>query len=189
MPEGRIQDLFATDKNYATLDYPSPDGDHFLVPLVTELSTLELMSWETYRLAELELRPETDRLWHLDTWGIDGFRFYSLSDGRYIDVDLPDGSFFSDFTWSPDGTRMAFRAHLPTHTEAWIAHASSGRTESLGRARVLATIGTSARGQGGSPSNMLQWTPEGTVITLLAPSDRGPEPAQDPFPGARKPEA
>ena len=29
---------------------------------------------------------------------------------------------------------------------------------------------------------MLQWTPEGTVITLLVPSDRGPEPARNPIP-------
>ena len=106
----------------------SPDGDHFLIPHINELSTLELMSRETYRLAELEIRPQTDRLWHLDTYGIDGFRFYSLSGRRFIEVDLPAGSFASDFTWSPDGSQIAFLAHLPTHTEVWIADPSSGRT-------------------------------------------------------------
>jgi dipeptidyl aminopeptidase/acylaminoacyl peptidase len=181
-PPEAIERILLSDKNYAVLNYISPDGDHFLIPHINELSTLELMSKETYRLGELELRPHTDRLWHLDTYGIDGFRVFSLSERRFIEVDLPAGSFASDFTWSPEGARIAFLAHLPTHTEAWIAHASTGRTESLGRARVLATIGTSARGQGAGPSNMLQWTPEGTVITLLVPSDRGPEPARDPIP-------
>ncbi len=181
-PPAEIERILQTDKNYATLDYMSPDGDHFLIPHINELSTLDLMSRETYRLGELELRPQTDRLWHLDTYGIDGFRFYSLSQRRFREVDLPSGSFASDFTWSPDGSQIAFFAHLPTHTEVWIADASSGRTRSLSESRVLATVGTSARGQGTQPSSMLQWTPEGTVITLLVPSDRGPEPARDPIP-------
>ncbi len=181
-PPAEIERILQSDKNYASLDYMSPDGDHFLIPHINELSTLELMSRETYRLAELEIRPKTDRLWHLDTYGIDGFRFYSLSRKRFVEVDLPAGSFASDFTWSPDGSQMAFLAHLPTHTEVWIADPASGRTQSLSEARVLATVGTSARGQGTQPSNMLQWTPEGTVITLLVPSNRGPEPARNPIP-------
>ena len=181
-PPAEIERILQSDKNYATLEYMSPDGDHFLIPHINELSTLELMAKETYRLGELELRPQTDRLWHLDTYGIDGFRFYSLERRRFIDVDLPAGSFASDFTWSPDGSRMAFLAHLPTHTEAWVVDPSNGRTSSLSEARVLATIGTSARGQGAGASGMLQWTPEGTVITLLVPADRGPEPADNPIP-------
>lgn len=182
LPPPSVRELFATDKNYTTLEYMSPDGGHFLVPLVTELSTLELMSRPTYRLAELEIRPATDRLWHLDTWGIYGFRFYSLADREYVDVDLPEGSFASDFTWSPDGSSMAFLAHLPDHTEAWTVDPATGRTRSLARNRVLATLGTGSRGQGTRPSSMLQWTPEGTVLALLVPADRGPEPPRNRIP-------
>ena len=182
LPSASIRELFRTNKNYATLSYMSPDGDHFVVPLVTELSTLEIMSRETYRLAELEIRPQTDRLWHLDTYGIYGLRFYSLSGRRFVDVDLPEGSFVSDLTWSPDGAQMAFLAHLTDGTEVWTANPATGRARSLSDARVLATVGTSARGQGSQPSNMLQWTPEGTVITLLVPGDRGPEPPRNPVP-------
>jgi len=182
LPPASVQELFETDKNYATLSYMSPDGEHFVVPHVTELSTLELMSRKTYRLGELELRPQTDRLWHLDTYGIDGLRFYSLERRRFVDVELPEGSFASDLTWSPDGSRMAFLAHLTGGTEVWTADPETGRAESLSDARVLATIGTSARGQGTQPSNMLQWTREGTVITLIVPEDRGPEPPRNPVP-------
>ncbi len=160
LPDPSIQELFETNKNYATLSYMSPDGDHFVVPLVNELSTLELMSKETYRLAELEIRPQTDRLWHLDTYGIRGLRFYSLSRRQFVDVDLPEGTFVSDLTWSPDGSRMAFLAHLPGGTEVWTADPGSGRAQSLSDARVLATLGTSSGGQGRGPSRMLQWTPE-----------------------------
>ena len=174
--------MLRSDKNYATLSYVSPDGNHFLIPHVNELSTLDLMSKETYRLGELELRPETDRLWHLDTYGVDGFRFYSLSQRSFIDVEIPPGSFASDFTWSPDGTQMAFLVHLPHHTEVWTADAATGATETLSHDRVLATIGTSAGGQGSRPSNMIQWTPDGAVITLLVPEDRGAEPERDRIP-------
>jgi len=182
LPPPSIQALLETDKNYASLNYISPDGDHFVVPLFTELSTLELMSRETYRLAELEIRPQTDRLWHLDTYGIYGLRFYSLSQRRFVDVDLPDDAFVSDLTWSPDGSRMAFLAHLPSGTEVWTADPESGRARSLSDARVLATLGTSAGGQGQGPSRMLQWTPEGSLITLLVPADRGPEPPRNRVP-------
>ena len=67
------------------LDTPSPDGRYFLVPRATQLSTLELMSRPTYRLAELELRPDTDRLWHLDTHGINALQFYDVQARRFRD--------------------------------------------------------------------------------------------------------
>ncbi|NNM33777.1 MAG: hypothetical protein HKO53_11960, partial [Gemmatimonadetes bacterium] len=181
-PPPEIARILQSDKNYATLDYMSPDGDHFLVTHETELSTLDLMSRPTYRLAELELRPATDRLWHLDTYGIDGFRFYSLLDREFTDVDLPDGSFASDFTWSPDGSRVAFIAHLPSHSEIWVAEAASGEARSLSSRRVLATVATSANGQGSRASNMVQWASGDRILTLMVPSARGPEPAEDPIP-------
>ena len=182
LPPASIQKIFATDKNYATLDYASPDGDHFLVPALDELSTLALMSKPTLRLAEMEIRPATNRLWHLDTWGIYDFRFYGLKERRFVDVDLPAGSFASDFTWSPDGARIAFLAHLPDHTEVWTADAATGRARRVSDAPVMATAGTSSDGQGHEPSQMLQWTPEGTLLTLLVPPGRGPEPAASRIP-------
>ena len=48
-PPAQIARMLRADKNYVTLDYMSPDGDHFLIPHITELSTLELMSKTTYR--------------------------------------------------------------------------------------------------------------------------------------------
>lgn len=181
LPPAPIAEFFDRDPSYATLNEPSADGRYFVVPQWTELSTLELMSKPTYRLAELEIRPATDRLWHLDTYGIIGLRFYDLEDRRFRGADLPEDLFISDVVWSLDGSHVAFLAHLPGGTEVWTANAATGEAERLSEARVLATLATSAqtRIEG---SEMLQWTPEGTVITLMVPTDRGPEPAYDPVP-------
>jgi dipeptidyl aminopeptidase/acylaminoacyl peptidase len=182
LPDPEVQELFATDKNYATLDNLGPDGDHFLVPRVTELSDLETMARPTYRLATLELRPLTDRLWHLDTFGIYGLRIYSLGGRDFRDVQLPDGIFVSDITWSPDGSRIAFLAHLAGGTQVWTADVASGAAQPASDARVMATIATDSQLDANQPSSMLQWTPAGTLITLLVPADRGPEPARNPVP-------
>ena len=93
LPSQRIQDLFATDKNFATLDQVNPTGTHFFVPHITELTTLERMAEPTLRLAMLEMRPRADRPWHLDTYGIDGLRLYDLAGRAFRDVELPPRRF------------------------------------------------------------------------------------------------
>jgi len=184
LPDAEVQEIFGTDKNYATLDNMSPDGDHFLVPLVTELSDLETMARPTYRLATLEIRPQTDRLWHLDTFGIYGLKIYSLRDRSFREVQLPEGIFVSDVTWSPDGGKLAFLAHLADGTQVWTADIETGAAEPLSDARVLATIATRSQLNANTPSRMLQWSREGTVLTLLVPAARGPEPQRNPVPSS-----
>src|SRR5688500_13286139 len=138
-PPAPIADFFRRDASFAVLEMGSPDRRRFLVPSWTQLSTLALMSRPTYRLAELEIRPATDRLWHLDTYGVSGLRIYDLSSREFRTVSLPAGTFVSDMTWSPDGGRVAFLAHLPAGTEVWTADAATGRAERVSDARVLAT--------------------------------------------------
>jgi dipeptidyl aminopeptidase/acylaminoacyl peptidase len=186
-PPAAIADMLTRDANWATLDAPAPNGRYFLVPRATQLSTLELMSRPTYRLAELEIRPATDRLWHLDTYGINGLQIYDIETRQHRAVNLPANTFISDLTWSPDGARVAFLAHLPRGTEVWTADAATGRASRFSDARVLATIGTSSRVNitqniDMRPARMLQWTPEGTLLTLIVPADRRAEPARNPVP-------
>ncbi len=182
LPPAQVQDFFERDTNYATLNQLGPDGDHFLVPLSTELSSLERMAEETYRLAGLEFRPLVDRPWHLDTWGIHGFRIYALSAREFRDVALPEDAFASDFMWSPEGDRIAFLAHLRDRTELWAADVATGETTPLSGLHLMTTLGTRSQGQGSRASNMVQWTPEGTVITLGVPEARGSEPVANPVP-------
>ena len=181
LPPAPIPEYFERDPSYATLNAPSADRRFFLVPRWTELSTLERMSRPTHRLAELEVRPATDRLWHLDTYGMNGLRVFDLEGRGFREVQLPRGVFLSDLVWAPDGARFAFLAHLPGGTEVWTGDAATGRTARLSDARVLATLGTEAQTEV-QPSRMLQWTPDGTLLTLVVPADRGPEPARNPVP-------
>jgi dipeptidyl aminopeptidase/acylaminoacyl peptidase len=180
LPPPVVQDLLERDPWYANLDNLGPDGDHFIVPQSDPRSTLELMSKETYRLAGLEFRPLTNREWRIDTYGNVGFQVYSLSARAFLDVDLPDDTFVSDFVWSPEGDKVAFLAHLPGHTEVWVANVHTGTAESLASSPVNATI--AARSFGGGASNLVQWTPDGKVITLLVPPGRGPEPVASRVP-------
>jgi len=181
LPPQAVQDLLGRDPWYASLDNLSPDGDHFIVPLSDPRSSLEKMSKETYRLAGLEFRPQTNREWRLDTYGNVGLQVYSLAARAFLDIDLPDDTFVSDFVWSPEGDQVAFLAHLPERTEVWVANVQTGAAESLSNTPVNATI--AARGRfGGGASNLVQWTSGGKVITLLVPGDRGPEPVASRVP-------
>ena len=88
--------------------------------------------------------------------------------------------------WSPDGSQLGFLAHLPDATQVWIASPGDGSVRRASDTHVITTIGTSSRGQGSAPSNMLQWTPSGSVITLAAPADRGSPPPPPALPSGPK---
>lgn len=184
LPPESIQDILNRDRNYATLNNMSPDGDHLMIPINAEFSSLELMTQKTYRLAELEFCPDVNREWHLSTYGIKGLRIYSLNQRKSWEVKLPKGIFISDMVWSPDGKKIAFLAHLKEGTQVWTANVRSGEAKLLSEAYVMATLagGSQRRRATTPPSRMLQWTSNGSVITPLVPSDRGPEPRKNPIP-------
>ena len=85
------------------------------------------MSQRTLRLAMLEFVPAVNREWRLATYGNDGLNLYSLKERRTYPVKLPAGAFVSDMRWSPDGTQLAFVAHLPTASQVWVADVRPAR--------------------------------------------------------------
>ncbi len=183
-PNATVQDVLTRENHADSLYSLSPDGDHFVIPVRAHFSSLQLMTQRTLRLGMLEICPDVNREWRLSTTGLKGLRIYSLSGRDSRDIQLPAGSFVSDTTWSPDGKRLAFLAHLREGTQVWVADAESGRAEPLNSAYVMATL--SARRTRGNavtaPSTMLQWTPDGSIIALLVPRNRGPEPVNNPIP-------
>lgn len=187
LPNETVQDLFRRNKNLATLDNLSPDGDHFLIPQFQELTDLKRMSQKTYRLAMLEFCPDVNREWRLATYGNDALDLYSLSEKRRYPIRLPQGIFVSDMRWSPDGKQLAFLAHLADATYVWIADTRTGETKPAGEAKVLATLAARPGGGGEDTSageRMLQWLPDGSIVTVTVPTNRGPEPPETSVPTA-----
>lgn len=182
LPNPQIQDILNRDKHHDTLEALSPDGAHLLIPIQQDFSSLKSMSQKTYRLGMLELCPTVNREWRLSTYGINGFKIYSLKEKTSRTVSLPPDTLISDFTWSPDGKHIAFLAHLPQGTQVWTAEAAGGKARAFHKAFVMATL-SGVRGYRRSamaPSQMLQWTPDGNIITLLVPQERGAEPSEPP---------
>jgi len=185
MPPEDIQDFLTRDKNYDTLNNLSPDGEHFVISLSGEYSSLKLMTQRTLRLGMLEICPDTNREWRLSTYGNVGLKIFSLKKKEDWSVKLPKDVFVSEMVWSPDGKKMAFLAHLPQGTQVWTADVASGKVNVLCKAYVMATLtGRRRYGRSSGGSQMLQWTPSGSILTLLVPDDRGPEPKESAVPSS-----
>lgn len=184
LPNETIQEFLNRSTHYDVLNGLSPDGDHFMIPIRREFSSLELMSQKTYRLAMLEFCPEVNRQWELSTSGIQDLKIYSLEKRKSWMVDLPDDIFISDMTWSPEGKKIAFLAHLPQKTQVWVADVETGEAQPVDESAVMATLSGTRRWwrSATEPSQMLQWTPDGSILTFLVPSDRGKEPPKNPIP-------
>jgi dipeptidyl aminopeptidase/acylaminoacyl peptidase len=183
LPPEFVQDILNRSSHYDTLDNLSPDGVHLMIPVNADFSSLELMTQKTYRLAMLEFCPDVNREWRLSTSGTIGVKIFSLEQKKSWMVDLPDGAFISDMTWSPDGKKIAFLTHLPQGSQVWTADVETGRAQPLSKAYVMATLSVRSRfRRGGAASAMLQWTPRGSVVTLLVPAKRGPEPKKSEIP-------
>jgi dipeptidyl aminopeptidase/acylaminoacyl peptidase len=186
LPPAEVQDILNTDPHFDTLNALGPDGEHFMIPVTGEFSSLELMSQRTYRLGMLELCPDVNREWRLSTYGTHGLKIFSLSTKKSWKVAVPKGAFVSDMTWSPDGGQIAFLAHLPRGTQVWVADTASGQASRLSRAWVMATLAGRRSFRRGRTvaSQMLQWTPDNGIVTLLVPPDRGAEPKAPAIPSS-----
>ncbi len=186
LPPQEVQDILTADMHFDTLNALGPDGEHFMIPVNGEFSTLKLMTQRTLRLGMLEICPDVNREWRLSTYGTTGVKFFSLGRKTSWEAEIPENTFISDMTWSPDGKQLVFLAHLPQGTQVWLADVRDGRTRSLSPAWVMASL-PAGRGFGrGAPSasQRLQWTPDGGILTLLVPLDRGPEPLPPAVPDA-----
>ena len=177
-----VEDLLSRDKNFATLDNASPDGTHVLVPVTSEVSTLARMARPVLRLGMLELDPATDREWHYSTEGTRGYTIFSLATKRSWPITVPADVLLSDARWSPDGRRIAFVVHAANGSFVWDADVATGTARQVSDRRVMSTIAAKQEGPRGDSSGVIQWMPDGSILTLLVPGDRGPVPQAPALP-------
>jgi len=101
-----------------------------------------------------------------------GIEIISAMDGSKTPVQVPNGAWVSNATWSPDGTKIAFYVHTPDATHIYVADASNGRSRQLTRRPVLATEVTS-----------FEWTDDSRYIgTVLIPENRPARPVKPAIP-------
>jgi dipeptidyl aminopeptidase/acylaminoacyl peptidase len=185
MPPEAVRDILDRDRHFDILSNLSPDKDHVMIPVREDFSSLELMAQKTYRLGMLEICPDVNREWRLSTYGVKGLKIFSIAKKKSWAVRLPEGVSISDMVWSPDGEKIAFLAHLRQGTQVWIAGVETGKAEPLSETFVMATLAGRPRYRRteiANPSQMLQWTPKGSLITLLVPENRGSEPEKNSIP-------
>ncbi len=189
LPPASVQELFRRDKNIATLDRLSPDGDHFLVPKFQELTDLKLMSQRTLRLAMLELVPAVNREWRLATYGNDGAQPL-LAEGAPHLSDQAAGGRVRQRHALVAGRQPARVRRASADRVAGVGgrRERPARREAVSDAPVMATLVARPGGGGEAPETaagrLLQWMPDGSLLTVIVPPNRGPEPQEPAVPAA-----
>lgn len=149
-----------------SLTSPSPDKRWFLHQVNDGPVTMDRFSRPFDELGGQFLEPQANRSRSLSVRGAVGFKLISAADGSVTDIEVPRDARFSNASWSPDGSQLAFYAHYDTETHIYVADPESGRSRRVTRDPVLATMVTS-----------FAWTSNGDEIaTVLVPEDRAPRP-------------
>src|SRR5262245_53166469 len=162
LPCKEIADVVLAEwhKNIA-LNNLSPDGKKFLITRNDGLPTVDRQGRPCIYLGELAFDPVAHRAHPLYVKSSAGFDLYDHATKRTVPVQLSDKARVSNPVWSPDGSQLAFFAHVPEATYIYVANASTGQSRRLTNVPVLATF-----------VQTIQWTRDGTRIqTVLLPDD------------------
>ena len=155
-----------------SLGAASPDKRWFLHQVSDGPVTMDRFSRSFDELGGQFLEPQANRTRSLSIRGSVGFKLISASDGSVTDIEVPRGARFSNASWSPDGSRLAFYAHYDDETHIYVADPESGDSRRVTREPVLATMVTS-----------FQWTANGEEIaTVLVPQNRASRPMEPSVP-------
>ncbi len=142
----------------AVLERPShPSIDEFVQP--------EL------RLAGLRINPRTNAPGRSSYYTDIKLKKISNLDEKNISG-LPDDARIRNFSWSPDGARLAFTHTTADGVELWVADVNSAKAERLGQFYL-----------NGAHGNPYRWFPDSrNIICRTIPADRGPAPEEPTVP-------
>jgi len=146
----------------------SPGGDTILLLERESLPPVSELARPMEKLAGLRLDAAIN-----DRHGTRAFVGMALRDvegGDQRQVALPEEADVSDLSWSPDGRHVAFTNTYADGMALMVLDTASGE------ATTVSERGINAIFQGP------RWMPDGRLLILASPDDRGPMPAESPTP-------
>lgn len=150
------------------LSAPSPDGRYILREIDRGMPTVAELARPHLNLAGLKVDPAANRAVDLILRALNGLEVVDVATGEFRALPTPRGATISNPRWSPDGTRIAYLAHFPDATRAYVTEVRSGKTRAATKTPLLATEITT-----------LQWTADSKhLVAVLIPERRPPVPAR-----------
>jgi dipeptidyl aminopeptidase/acylaminoacyl peptidase len=140
----------------------SPDGKYFAVLVRDGLPTLANLGRPHVNLAGLDVDTTARRARSLTTRNAAALKIVSLQNDSATTVNVANAR-ITDPSWSPDGTQIAFLAHLSDRTEAWVYRIGEGVPHRVTAAPLLATA-----------VNDLSWVDGNRLAMVLAPNSPAP---------------
>lgn len=175
-PQEVLDAVLATTIEDLRLSNLDPSGTFFMRTVGDGFPSLARFARKHYDLGQFMIDPVANRDRRMTTRGDVGIELHDR-DGQLVrTIVVPDGARIGSASWSPDGSRIAFLANFDDATHIYLADPESGDSEQLTRTPLLAT----------HVSNF-EWTEDGqSIIAVLIPENRGPEPPAPEVPETPK---
>jgi dipeptidyl aminopeptidase/acylaminoacyl peptidase len=142
----------------------SPDGATMLLMETEAAPPVSELAKPMQRLAGMRLDAATND--NFNPRNVVGLSLQDVETGEVRKVKLPANSDVADQEWSPDGRYVAFSNTLEDRMELWILDTRSGK------ARKVMNEGANFIYQ------QPRWLPDGRLLVLTIPDDRGPMPKE-----------
>ena len=168
--------VMATQDQPLRLTGQSPTENLFLHAVSAGFPTLASFAKPSYDLGQFMIDPAANRQRRMTTRTSAGLEVYDAEGALVSTIQVPEGAGVTAQRWSPDGSQIAFFANFDDATHIYVADPRSGESRRITSTPVLASWVTS-----------FDWSDDGgSIVTVLLPADRGPEPMKPEVPETPK---
>ena len=168
-PEEIVRLVTASRQANTTLGNAGPDRRWYLRELRDDMPEIKTFGKRHLFFAGLQVDPAANRARTLTTRGAQRLELVDAVSGQTRAIEIPAGATASNPTWSPDGRQIAFVANFPAASHAYVSVVATGKSRAITPARspLLATMVMG-----------VEWADANTILAVLIPDNRGPEPAR-----------